>query len=185
MIARPTSARSYRTSSFGVMRSARTTAAAVYPTRTSPATEADSSFPSSPIEGPSWNSALVAPRGIQRPIAGNAGMTVYSTAVIQTSTPTTAAIWLRTRAPTATPIRLYAAMTTNTAPTTCQSGAAAVTLPSRERLSAMPTGTEGQRDGGEDHTGEGQRQPLRDENAGTARLDQVGRGGRAVAEFLR
>ncbi len=37
------------------MRSARTTAAAKYPTRTSPATDADNSFPSSPIEGPSWN----------------------------------------------------------------------------------------------------------------------------------
>src|SRR5664279_3546639 len=64
--ARNASARSYRTSCFGVMRRARTTAAAVYPTRTSPATDADSSFPSSPIEGPSWNSALVAPKGIQR-----------------------------------------------------------------------------------------------------------------------
>ena len=53
-------------------------------------------------------------------------MTICSTASIQTSTPTTAAIWLRTSAPTATPMTLYAAMTTNAASTICQNCAAKV-----------------------------------------------------------
>ncbi len=94
------------------------------------------------MEGPSWNSALVAPKGIQRPTAGNAGRTVYSTAVIQTSTPTTAAIWLRTRAPIATPMTPYAAITANPLATTPQKRPAAVTSPSRERISTIPNATD-------------------------------------------
>jgi hypothetical protein len=64
-------------------------------------------------------------------------MTICSTASIQISTPTTAAIWLGIRAPIATPTTPYAAMTTNPAATVCQNCAATVTSPSWERISAI------------------------------------------------
>ena len=69
-------------------------------------------------------------------------MTVYSTAVIQTSTPTTATIWLRTRAPTATPMTPYAAMHDEPAGDHPQKWPATVTSPPRERISAIPNATD-------------------------------------------